>query len=248
MNEPLPDELAQLFEAERSASVDDLASRPGVRAKVAATVGHAPLGAAGSFGAGKLLSILALVVAAGGGLAYMITRGEPEASRPASVQASMVPEPAVERTAAEVTQIQATPAPVAGAPPTGPAAKRVPAVQRAPVVVHRDDPPADVVPAVRQPDPSQATLIREAWAAIASGESEHALELAQRDRDLHPDGALAEEREALAVQALANLVRDDEARGAATQFLAQHPASIHRARIERVVRVLDERSSTTEAR
>ncbi|NVB80125.1 MAG: hypothetical protein HOV81_17155 [Kofleriaceae bacterium] len=245
MIEPLPDELAQLFEAERSASVDDLASRPGVRAKVAATVGHAPLGAAGSFGTGKLLSILALVVAAGGGLAYMMSRGEPEASRPARVQTSTVPDPP---TATEVMQVEPTPAPVAVAPPGRPAVRRVPAVQRAPVVVRRDDPPAELAPAVRQPDPSQARLIREAWAAIASGESEHALELAQRDRDLHPDGALSEEREALAVQALANLVRDDEARAAATQFLAQHPASIHRARIERVIRVLDERRSPTEAR
>jgi outer membrane protein assembly factor BamD (BamD/ComL family) len=84
--------------------------------------------------------------------------------------------------------------------------------------------------------PSQAALLARAWSALESGAADRALELSRRDEQLHPDGALREEREALAVVALAKLQRHRDAAAAASQFINDHPASVHRALVERSLR------------
>jgi hypothetical protein len=71
MNDGLPPELGVLIAAERAASVATAAQRIAVRAKVAASVGAAPLGSAAVGAAlsatGKALAIVALTLAGGGG-------------------------------------------------------------------------------------------------------------------------------------------------------------------------------------
>jgi hypothetical protein len=83
-------------------------------------------------------------------------------------------------------------------------------------------------------EPSQAELLAKAWQALANDPAA-SLALVDRDRALHPKGALAEERDALHIQALAALKRDDEARTRAAQFLGKYPQSVHRKRVEAVL-------------
>ena len=71
--EPL-DELRALFDAERAAPTLDAGIRRAIRARLAATTGSAALGhAAVAFGgAGRILSIVALTLAAGAGTAVLV--------------------------------------------------------------------------------------------------------------------------------------------------------------------------------
>jgi hypothetical protein len=59
-----------------------------------------------------------------------------------------------------------------------------------------------------------------------------ALSLAERHRALFPEGALAQEREVIAVEALRALRRPDEAEARARRFRARYPDSAHLPRVE----------------
>src|SRR5262249_1111856 len=96
-------------------------------------------------------------------------------------------------------------------------------------------PKAPGLVAAAQATPSQLVLVRRAWVALSSGQPALALQLGDEDASLHPDGVLAEERAAVQIAALAKLHRRTEARAAASRFIALHPASVHRARIERAI-------------
>lgn len=215
MIEPLPPELAKLIAAERAAPVANHAIRAVVRAKVATTVAGAPLGAAagaGALGVGKILAIIAVVVGAGT-VAVVKTRTESPPSRPRVVQA--------------VSHVE-------------PAAKPEPAP--APPVVTEAPPPRDVPRSPRPPPPppkpsipSQAELLQQAWSLLSLGEAQHALDLAVKDAQVHADGALSEEREALRIVALAKLGRAGEAADASSAFLAKYPTSVHREVITRAI-------------
>ena len=82
--------------------------------------------------------------------------------------------------------------------------------------------------------PSQTELLAQAWKALP-GDPAHALSLVELDARAHAKGALAEERDALHVQALAALGRTDDARARATAFLARYPQSVHKKKIEAVL-------------
>jgi hypothetical protein len=94
-----------------------------------------------------------------------------------------------------------------------------------------DPPPPPPPLAAADSAPSQSDLLRRAWASTPAD----ALDLVAQDAQLHPDGPLSEEREALRINLLAKLHRLDEARTAAAQFLARHPDSVHRPMIERAI-------------
>jgi len=83
--------------------------------------------------------------------------------------------------------------------------------------------------------PSQAELLAEAWQRLAA-DPFGALVIVDRDLALHPKGALGEERDALRIRALDALKRTAEAREHATRFLATYPQSVHRKRVEAVLR------------
>jgi hypothetical protein len=213
MIEPLPPELAKLIAAERAAPVAGHAIRAVVRAKVAATVAGAPLGAAagaGALGVGKILAIIAVVVGAGT-VAVINTRTESAQSRPRVVQAVSHVGPA------------AKPEPA----PAPPIVTEVPTTRDVP----RSAPPPPPKPSI----PSQAELLQQAWSLLSGGEAQHALDLAVKDAQVHADGALSEEREALRIVALAKLGRAAEAADASSAFLAKYPTSIHREVIARAI-------------
>ncbi len=86
-------------------------------------------------------------------------------------------------------------------------------------------------PASPHPPTDEISLVRAARRALAR-EPEHALRLVERHRREFADGILAEEREVLAVEALAALGRRVEAEQRAHQFRAQWGQSPYRARID----------------
>jgi hypothetical protein len=88
----LPPELAALINAERAAKVASAAERVVVRAKLAASVGAAPLGSAAVgatlAGTGKAFAIVAITLAAGGGAALALRDDAPSARAPTHEVAS----------------------------------------------------------------------------------------------------------------------------------------------------------------
>lgn len=88
----LPPELAALINAERAAKVASAAERVVVRAKIASSVGAAPLGSAAVgatlAGTGKAIAIVAITLAAGGGAALALRGDAPSTRVPTHVVAS----------------------------------------------------------------------------------------------------------------------------------------------------------------
>jgi hypothetical protein len=228
--DPLPPELRDLFAAEREAPVIRASGRVAVRSKLAASIGKATLGhaAAGTAltAAGKAILVIALAV--GAGTVAWVRHSSPTPT-PAVIVAphAKVSAPKPEPVAAPVE-----PVPEHVAAPVEPVPKSVTARQPRPMKRPIVAPPAPSI-VVEAPAVAQAALLRQAWSAMSFGDPGRALELAAQDQQLHRDGALAEEREALQVAALAKLQRLDEARTAAAAFLAKHPDSVHRDLIER---------------
>jgi hypothetical protein len=73
---------------------------------------------------------------------------------------------------------------------------------------------------------AERRLLDEAQRALAEGRGSAALDAIDRHERAFPRGRLAEEREGLAVRALARAGRADEARARAARFRAAHPDSI----------------------
>jgi hypothetical protein len=215
----IPPELTKLYEAERVARAPAAATRAAVRAKLTASVGTAPLGHAAAVATlgttGKVLATLAIVAGIGGATSAIVH--------------------AVRR--APVTSKAVAPS----APAATPAAPRE---QQLPPVVRAPDPPAPPVPpaapaarptAAARPMPSQPELLRDAWRALSVAEPSRALDLVESDARAHPDGSLAEEREALRVIALSRLDRGSDAATAARQFFERYPNSMYGDRVRRAM-------------
>jgi hypothetical protein len=78
---------------------------------------------------------------------------------------------------------------------------------------------------------SEGELLRRAQEALR-GDPDRALALVAEHAALYPTGALEQERDVIAVEALVRLGRRDQAQSAAQGFLARHPDSPHRAHVE----------------
>jgi hypothetical protein len=211
--EPPPDGLTDLFAAEKAARVVDPSAHSVMRARLAAVVGKTPLGHAvvGGVlgGAGKALAIIAITVAAGAGTVVAVRHGR------------------TTQTAKPAVSLRTT-APVATTPPPTPP---VAVSEIAPVVSSASH--ARV--AIKAPEPSEPDLLARAWTVLSAGEPEEALRLADQDAQLHPDGVLVEERDAVQISALVKLHRMDEARSAASRFIRAYPTSVHRDLVERAL-------------
>lgn len=147
---------------------------------------------------------------------------------------------------------ETAPAPVAaavqGEPQTAPmAAEPAPAP---PVIEPAQDapnePPSDTLqqaepapaklrsrPSTRSTVPStrESALLQRAQSALVSDPA-RALALTEQHRRSFPSGALSEEREAIAIQALRGLGREPEARARAARFETKYPNSVHRSRVQ----------------
>jgi hypothetical protein len=81
-------------------------------------------------------------------------------------------------------------------------------------------------PATLQPAAAELHLLRRAQAAYVRGDQRATLALVAEHAQLFPYGRMAEERDALRVQALAECGRKAEARRAAATFAARYPRSV----------------------
>jgi hypothetical protein len=207
--DPIDPDLGSLFVAERTRGHAPAASKARVLERLdasiatgaAAETAPAAAGAAGASLGAKLVPIVAAFVVGGavGGAAVNFSR-EPRVvyvDRPVPV-ASVVP-PKVEPLPPTIELV-----------PTPPVEKTAPSASA----------------------PQEGTLAAEraildvARSALARGDGAHALEAADRHGRAFPRGQMAEEREAIAVQALVKLERLDEARARGTRFRTRYPNSV----------------------
>ena len=210
---------------------------PGVAAKTSAAGG---LTIAASSSA-KVGALVLLVLAAGGGLLATRNRTMPltAAAMPAAstsaegpqspllppadavIEPASVEEPPLAQRTAQLGSAQAVVR-------TKPAITRYASVS--PSSVQGVAPAASVVvapPAVE----TEAGLVQQAQRALADNPT-RALELADRADDRFPSGALVQEREVVAIEALVQLGRHDDARARAGHFLRRFPGSVHQRHIE----------------
>lgn len=82
----------------------------------------------------------------------------------------------------------------------------------------------------------EAAMVADARATLRSGNAAEALRRLEAIRQKFPGGMLGQEREALAIEALAKSGAVDVASARAKDFIARHPTSPHAARLQAFVR------------
>lgn len=209
---PPDPELEAFFAAERERPPVPTAARHAALARVlGAAPAPVPMGISRATAAAMTTSALVVGLALGA-LGHQ-TLTVPSASPPEHV-APTVPSPVVI-------------APVLAEP--------VPALVASPEVVETPEPVVEAEPASPpiaiddEDDDSlgdEMALVARAQTALHRGLYESALSALDEHARRFPRGDLAEEREALAVQALARAGRDDEASARASRFEARYPRSV----------------------
>jgi hypothetical protein len=149
---------------------------------------------------------------------------------PARAEAPPAPAPVVEPPSPTPVT---TPAVIVEPKPARP--RKLAPVPPAPVIAVETPSPAAIEtpsPApVGAPRPREMELLGPAHEALRTGDVARALELATRHRDLYPSGSMREEREAIAIEALARR-GDREAAGTRFQaFTVTFPRSLYRERL-----------------
>lgn len=223
MTEPDPPQidplLLSLYAAERD--YEEVAPAD-VRARVWASVGGGPAGPGGGQGGspdGGAVATIPLRHAIGGMVATSLIG--------ALVGAGVVTglAPTSERRAAPATSISVQPASLASSAPSlpsspTPAPSALPS-SRAPSRAPTAEPILDARALA-----AERALVDVARAALARGEPEQALDAVARHEREYPDGRHAEEREAIAVRALARAGRVDEAKRRGARFFTTYPNSL----------------------
>jgi hypothetical protein len=249
MIEPPPSSLEQLIASETRAPVTSHAAQAAVRAKLDKTLGIAAAttttiatakvasaNAATAATAGGVavktavaLKVVGVVLAVGTVATTVVVTREPAHRAPAPIvertpRPAPVPQPSLRVEPIDDAPTEdVTPEPIVAPPASEPPRKRAklaasPPLQR-----------------VEAPARSQSQLLADASRALSLGDAAHALELLDEDTQLHREGPLGEERDALRISALAALGRTSEARDVARRLLATYPNSIHRRLAERVL-------------
>jgi hypothetical protein len=98
--------------------------------------------------------------------------------------------------------------------------------------------PKAPTPRAVQPGPDEATLLRGAQSSMKS-DPQRALALTREHRRRFPRGVLAQEREVLAIEALARLGKSSEATERARNFNQRYPGSAHSKKIESATKPVD---------
>ena len=216
---PLDPELDRLLDAERTAmpaaaTIDRVWSRLAIAA-LPVPGGGGP-SAAGP-GAGPSAGWLA-THAVGVATATFVVGGLAGAGLHA---VSQKPPPAqivyVERQSPPVIPVASSPVPPAAVPSAAPSAIPSPPPHDS---AHPSPPPAASSLA------AERAMLDDARGALGSGDAAKALALADEHGRHFPRAQLGEEREAIAIQALVALGRNDEARGRAARFRAATPNSL----------------------
>jgi hypothetical protein len=221
VNDQPPPILRDLIASERAAPGATETAQHVISAKLTTTLGIAPAVAAASVKGALAIKLLSIVIGVAGltTVAVVATRSDAEPVAPTHAFGSA--------TSAEETS--ATPIQVSE--PDVVAAKALDEPRRQ-LESRRAVPTAPVSAA---PDVPQSTLLANASRALYGGDAARALVMLDDDARAHPDGALAEEREALRLSALLALSRTREARALAEKFLAQFPHTVHRAVVDRAL-------------
>jgi hypothetical protein len=228
-----PAELRQWLRASREQAgalvevaqlAHSLAQRLGPEAGLVAAASHVPI-AAGKlwFSAGRWAAWLAASAGSVAVIWYLVSAPAPGpapgAAAPAPPAPATVAEPPAPSAPAPVLE---APAPVLEAPAVAAPEPAAPARQRDLHAVPRTDSRAR---------PREEALLERAQSALAA-HPDRALALAAEHRRLFTRGVLAEEREAIAIEALRRLGREQEATRRAAAFVAKYPNSVHRSRVQ----------------
>lgn len=231
-SDELPPDLRALLEDERARPGPSAAESDALRAGLGTLLDPGPGGGPGGGGNGAGATAApasALAKIAAGFLAGAIAGGAVVwLAAPRTVE-RVVERPAPPIAAAPVaaTVASAAPAPSveAEAPVASSAAPARSAAAEARTPERRDDDLA-----------AERALLERARAALARGDAAGALDAVDRHAARFPRGRLAEEREVLAVQALASAARVDEARARAARFHRDHPKSAFAPAVDALVR------------
>lgn len=245
--EPIDDELSRLFADERVAHAPEPVARAEVLARVekslllaslaqgAATGGGAKAGAAVGSGFGALARFkAAMVVGALGTFAAGVVVGRAsaphEAPAPAPSATGSVAVLGVPRASESSAAVASTPSAVVSVVPS---ARVAPSVASVASVAGSASANASAGTVVAGDLAKEQVLLDTARAALARGRADDALVAVASHATQFPQGRLVEDREAVAVQALAAAGRLDEARARAKGFRARYPRSIYLKAIER---------------
>ncbi|HTB75121.1 MAG TPA: hypothetical protein VK762_17845 [Polyangiaceae bacterium] len=200
-------------------------------------------------GAGAKMGAVALIALGGAGalVAVHATRARQVVvaapiAQPAPATASRLP-PGLPVPIEEAAETPGDPVPVGpSAAPAPPVAPRLIA-RNSPAKAKENEPPVlspTMDPSPVSPVDTEFSLVEQAQRALAADPG-RALELTDRDARLYPSGALAQEREVIAIQALLGLGRADEARARGARFSQVFAGSAYAPRI---AQLLDSSTST----
>lgn len=187
-----------------------------------APVASAAPGAAGTAASVKALAVAALVT--GAGIAGWLSFGPAEGAAPP-------PSTPVALPAERPAEVPPSPPVSVAAPALPPPNEPAPKLEALPAA----KPLASTAPARRPEPPSEVELVGKARSALR-GDPALALVITEEHRKAYPRGSLAEEREVLAIEALAALGRRGAARARAAAFEAASPRSAYAARIARAIK------------
>jgi hypothetical protein len=153
---------------------------------------------------------IALVV---GGAGWLLVRGDAPRNQPPEVASPVASAPIAEAPAAAPAHEVARAAPAPSTESAPPAAE--PSKPRA-------EPPAR--------GPSEAELLRQAQASVKK-DPKRALALIQEHKRRFPNGALSQEREVIAIDALQQLGEHEQVKKRARDFEKRYPDSAHRRKV-----------------
>jgi hypothetical protein len=169
---------------------------------------------------------------------------EPEATQQGAGQRTLAPlaqQPANLRTPVPIVTPLA-PEPGRANPTRGAAgrssSRRAPAAELAAPVSEELGPAEQPAPPPAAELPSELSLIQQAEAARHRGVQ--ALQLLATHERLYPHGALAQEREVLAIELLLKIGKPDQARARAARFERSHPSSAHLPRVRALLERADD--------
>ncbi len=233
--EPLPDDLRSLFDAEGESYPDDAAMRArvlrGIETSVAfAALAHAGAGsnaasAAAALGATTKTAIVVGLLSFGIGVGVGEWHGRSASDAQPSAPLVEIHAPT---SAAPTAPPTLAPPTLAAAPDAGSLDFHALPVAPSLTVAPLPTPPGSgpTAPAGDRLAQEQA-LVDTARAALARGRAADALRAADEHATRFPGGKLAEERENLAIQALAFAGRRDEALARAARFHERYPGSLY---------------------
>ena len=209
---PSPSRLSRLADAmaARSPSADASPPRSSTRPRAVFSVVAATAVAFGVVAATQLFDARGSVDLASKG-SVLALREESSAAAPRAVEPSVTTEPASQPTEIVTIDVRSLPAP-----------KVVPGVRLG---------SADSAKPTSGEEESEGALLHRAHAAILSDPG-HALALTTEHERRFPSGMLVQEREVIAIEALARLARTASARGRAETFFARYPGSAYRRRVD----------------